>query len=93
MFFFPLQCTPLCGAKGRKLRTLSCVWVSTKLPAYNVCRNKAKPSVSKTCKPAKCRHSKFLTSVCHCKYEYIILTTSSERILIPYFKQASLQRL
>ncbi|XP_060579730.1 ADAMTS-like protein 1 isoform X1 [Ruditapes philippinarum] len=51
------DCTPLCGAKGRKLRTLSCVWVSTKLPAYNVCRNKAKPSVSKTCKPAKCRHT------------------------------------
>ncbi|XP_053405507.1 protein madd-4-like isoform X3 [Mercenaria mercenaria] len=60
------ECTPLCGVKGRKLRTLSCVWVTSKLPAFDVCRNKAKPSVSKPCKPAPCRHSTCVDSSSYC---------------------------
>lgn len=60
------ECMPRCGAKGKKLRTLRCVWVTTKQAAFNMCREKAKPSVSKPCKPVPCRQNTCVDSSSYC---------------------------
>ncbi|KAL4227864.1 hypothetical protein ACF0H5_013302 [Mactra antiquata] len=48
------ECQPRCGIRGKKTRTLLCVWEPTKQPAYDMCNHIGKPSLMKSCKPAKC---------------------------------------
>ncbi|KAK3601038.1 hypothetical protein CHS0354_029262 [Potamilus streckersoni] len=45
------QCHPHCRHHGQKVRSLSCVWAATKLPAQDECSSKSKPPVHKPCKP------------------------------------------
>ncbi|KAK7489279.1 hypothetical protein BaRGS_00019531 [Batillaria attramentaria] len=65
------SCRPSCGVQGNKIRMLTCTWRKTGLPAWTACRHRARPVVTKICKPRPCPDSQ--PKICRDRSRYCSL--------------------